>query len=66
VHVLYLSPWNFTVLLMNIDDLEAWKKTELLLTQEVKYWMLSLLLKSNNSMSQIGFVSESQKAELLP
>ena len=51
---------------MNIDDLEAWKKTELLLTQEVKYWMLSLLLKSNNSMSQIGFVSESQKAELLP
>lgn len=51
---------------MSINDLETWKKIELLLAHEVKHQMLPLLLKLNNSMSQIGFVSESQKAELRP
>lgn len=51
---------------MSITDLETWQKIELLLAHEVKHWMLSLLLKLNNSMSQISFVSESQKAELRP
>lgn len=64
LHVLYLSPWKFTVLLVNINDLETWKK--------ICYWsvksnnMLSLMLKLNNTMIQIDFISDSQKAELKP
>lgn len=66
MHVLCLSPWKFAVLLMCVNDSETMKKIELLLVREVKPWMLSVLLKLNNSMSQRGFISESQKAELRP